>query len=146
MKSWFPVIIRPDRHPRLPHSPSTKPPWSREVRFNKVVTKLLGLSGPIKPDIQLIQLKACPRGPKRRGGYHLGTSEYSRPAPHPSLPSAPLSPICPTRSHHQAWTQISTHHIQHSLLVQKREGLLASGTYHSSSTDGYQLSISHLIA
>jgi hypothetical protein len=33
-------------HPRLPHSPSTKPPRSREVQFNKEVTKLLGYRGP----------------------------------------------------------------------------------------------------
>jgi hypothetical protein len=45
MKSWLPVIIWPGRHPGLPHSPSTKPPQSREMRFNKVVTKLL--SNPI---------------------------------------------------------------------------------------------------
>jgi hypothetical protein len=35
------------------------------------------------------------------GGYHLGTSEYSRPALHPSLLSAPLSHICLTRSQQQ---------------------------------------------
>jgi hypothetical protein len=32
----------------LPHPPSIKLPWSREVWFNKVVTKILGLSDPIK--------------------------------------------------------------------------------------------------
>jgi hypothetical protein len=47
MKSWPPGIIRPDRHHELPHSPSNKPPRSREVWFDKVVTKLLGLSSPI---------------------------------------------------------------------------------------------------
>jgi hypothetical protein len=26
MKSWFSVIVRPDSHPELPHSPSMKPP------------------------------------------------------------------------------------------------------------------------
>jgi hypothetical protein len=51
MKSWLPVIIRPSCHHVLPHSPSTKPPRSREVRFDNVVTKLLSLSGPIKPDM-----------------------------------------------------------------------------------------------
>jgi hypothetical protein len=42
---------RPDWHLGLPHSPSNKPPRSREGRFDKVVTGLLGLSGPIKPDL-----------------------------------------------------------------------------------------------
>jgi hypothetical protein len=44
-----PSNVRPDRHPGLPHSPSNKPPQSREVWFDKVVTRLLGLPGPIKP-------------------------------------------------------------------------------------------------
>jgi hypothetical protein len=43
-----PSDARPDHHPGLPHSPSNKPPRSREVRFDKVVTGLLGLPGPIK--------------------------------------------------------------------------------------------------
>jgi hypothetical protein len=64
MKSWLPAIVRPSRHPRLPHSPSTKPPKSREVRFDKVVTELLGLPGPIKPNMWSIPIKACPPGPK----------------------------------------------------------------------------------
>jgi hypothetical protein len=50
---------RQDRHPRLPHSPSNKPPRSREGRFDKVVPRLLGLSGPIKPDMQPVQIKIC---------------------------------------------------------------------------------------
>jgi hypothetical protein len=32
----------------LPHPPSIKPPWSREVWFDKLVTKILSLSDPIK--------------------------------------------------------------------------------------------------
>jgi hypothetical protein len=67
MKSWLPAIVRPDRHPGLPHSPSNKPPQSREVRFDKIVTRLLGLPSPIKPDLRLVQLKACPPGLKRCG-------------------------------------------------------------------------------
>jgi hypothetical protein len=47
MKSWHLAITRPDRRPRLSHSPSNKPPQCREGRFNKVVTGLLGLPGPI---------------------------------------------------------------------------------------------------
>jgi hypothetical protein len=47
MKSWPPAIVWPSRHHGLPHSPSNRSPRSREVRFDKIVTRLLGLSGPI---------------------------------------------------------------------------------------------------
>jgi hypothetical protein len=50
------------RHPGLPHSPSNKPPQSKEVRFDKVVTGLLVLSGLIKPNMQSVQIMACHRG------------------------------------------------------------------------------------
>jgi hypothetical protein len=60
MKSWLSAITQPDRRPGLYHSPSTKPPQSREVWLDKVVTKLLGLLGPTKPDMRLAQIKACP--------------------------------------------------------------------------------------
>jgi hypothetical protein len=43
---------RPGRHSGLPQSPSNKLPQSREGQFNEVVTGLLGLPGPIKPDIR----------------------------------------------------------------------------------------------
>jgi hypothetical protein len=49
MTSWPPVIVQPDRRRRLPHSPSNNPPWSREGQFDKVVTGLQGLPGPINP-------------------------------------------------------------------------------------------------
>jgi hypothetical protein len=39
----------------------------------------------------------------------------------------------------------STHHIQDILLVHKRGALYASGTYHSTSANGYQLRIAHLV-
>jgi hypothetical protein len=39
----------------------------------------------------------------------------------------------------------STHHSQTILLVHEKEVLLVSGTYHSYSADGYQLSIAHLV-
>jgi hypothetical protein len=67
MMSWLPVIVRPGRYCRLPYSPSDKPPQSREVRFDKVVTNLLGLPGPVKRDTRSVQIKACPSGPKRHG-------------------------------------------------------------------------------
>jgi hypothetical protein len=47
IKSWLPAIVWPGHHPGLPHSPSNKPPQSREGRFDKAVTKLLGLLSPI---------------------------------------------------------------------------------------------------
>jgi hypothetical protein len=34
----------------------------QEVRFDKVVTKLLGLPGPIKLHMRTVQIKACPSG------------------------------------------------------------------------------------
>jgi hypothetical protein len=67
MKSWLSAIVWPDCHPGLPHSPSNKPPWSWEGQFNKVVAKLICLLGPIKPNMQSVQLKAYPSGPKRHG-------------------------------------------------------------------------------
>jgi hypothetical protein len=45
------AITRPGHHSRLPHSPSNKPLLSREVRFDKLVTGLLGLLGPIELDM-----------------------------------------------------------------------------------------------
>jgi hypothetical protein len=47
MKSCLPAIVRPGHHRGLPHSSSNKPPRSREGQFDKAVTKLLGLPGPI---------------------------------------------------------------------------------------------------
>jgi hypothetical protein len=39
----------------------------------------------------------------------------------------------------------STHHIQTIILVHEKEVLRASGTYHSTSIEVYQLSIAHLV-
>jgi hypothetical protein len=47
MKSWPPAIVRPDRRPGLLHALSNEPPQSWEGWFDKVVTGLLGLPGPI---------------------------------------------------------------------------------------------------
>jgi hypothetical protein len=44
-----PSNARPGHHSGLPHSPSNKLPQSRERRFDKVVTGILGLSVPINP-------------------------------------------------------------------------------------------------
>jgi hypothetical protein len=63
-KFWLLVIAQPDRHPGLPHSPSTKQPQSREVQFDKIITKLLSLRGLIQPDMCPVQIKTCPSGPK----------------------------------------------------------------------------------
>jgi hypothetical protein len=57
-----PSDVRPSHHPGLLHSPSNKPPLSREGWFDKVVTGLLGLLGPIKPNKWSLQIKACHRG------------------------------------------------------------------------------------
>jgi hypothetical protein len=59
-----PSDARPGHHPGLPHSPSNKPPRSWEVRFDEVVTGLLGLSGLIKP---ASTNQGLPSGPQRRG-------------------------------------------------------------------------------
>jgi hypothetical protein len=67
MKSWPPAIVRLSRYPGQPHSPSNKPPRSREVWFDKIVTKLLGLSGPQNSTCGQYKIKACPSGSKRCG-------------------------------------------------------------------------------
>jgi hypothetical protein len=64
MKSWLLAIVRPSSRPKLHHSPSNKPSQSTEVHLDKVVTKLLGLQGHIKPYMRSVQIKACPSGPK----------------------------------------------------------------------------------
>jgi hypothetical protein len=43
-----PSDAQPSHHPGLPHSPSNWPPRRREVWFDEVVTRLLGLLGSIK--------------------------------------------------------------------------------------------------
>jgi hypothetical protein len=43
-----PSDARSSLHTEMPHSPSNKPPRSREGRFDKVVPGLLDLPGPIK--------------------------------------------------------------------------------------------------
>jgi hypothetical protein len=74
-----PSNARPDSHSGLPHSPSNKLPRSREGQFDKVVTGLLGLSGPIKLDMWSVQIKACHWSQNDRSlidtdvGNHIGT-------------------------------------------------------------------------
>jgi hypothetical protein len=41
--------------------------------------------------------------------------------------------------------ETSTQHSQDNLLAHEKEALHTSGTYHLSSTDGYQLSIAYII-
>jgi hypothetical protein len=57
-----PTMARSSGHHGLPHSPSNKPPWSREICFNKVVTELVGLPGPVKPDMRPVKIKTCHQG------------------------------------------------------------------------------------
>jgi hypothetical protein len=59
-----PSDAQPGRHPGLPHSPSNKPPWSREVRLNELVTRILGLSGPIKTWHAACTKQSLPSRPK----------------------------------------------------------------------------------
>jgi hypothetical protein len=72
---------RPGRHPGLHHSPSNKPPWSKEVQFDEVVTGLLGLPGHINPTCGQYKPKLAIRAKTTQPlidtgrGYHHGTSE-----------------------------------------------------------------------
>jgi hypothetical protein len=71
--------------------------------------------------------------------------------PLPTLPSEwstfPYLP-CSVTTIYMNINITSPHHIQDIILVQKKRGgglLHASGTYHLTSTDSYQLSIAHLV-
>jgi hypothetical protein len=113
MKSWLSAIIRPDRHPGLPHSPSTKPPQSRDMQFDKVVTKLLGLSDPIKPNMWSVQIKTCPSGLKQWIYRHIYLSIGQYKSRHPSVRPLPgrldmqpdwLRPPSPSSAPHRAFS------------------------------------------
>jgi hypothetical protein len=56
------AIVRPCHRRGLPHSPSNKPPRSREVRFDKIVTMLLGLSDPTNQTCGQYKSKLVHRG------------------------------------------------------------------------------------
>jgi hypothetical protein len=87
-----PSDARPGSHPGLPHSPFDKPPQSREVRLDEVVTRLLGLSGPIKPDMWSVQIKDF-----YRGQNDAVLSRHRRRLPHWNLRIATtLSPPLPS--------------------------------------------------
>jgi hypothetical protein len=81
MKSRLLGIVWPGHHLGLPHSPSNKPPRSREGRFNKVVIGLLGLPSPINPTCGQYKSKLAIEAKMMRslidtgGGYHLEISE-----------------------------------------------------------------------
>jgi hypothetical protein len=130
-----------------PHGPSKKTPWSRKVRFDKVVT------GPHKPDMQSVQIKDCPSWPKQRGPYltQTGATAMESQNSHGSLPTLPFWVIhfplfvCPVTPAYMNINIASTQRNQHILLVHEKEVLHLSGTYHSSSIDVYQLSISYLV-
>jgi hypothetical protein len=62
MKSWPPAIVRPCCRCVLPHSPSNKPPRSREGWFDEVVTELLYLPSPINPICDQYKSKLVHRG------------------------------------------------------------------------------------
>jgi hypothetical protein len=92
MKSWLPAIVWPYRYSGLPHSPTIKLPWSREAQFDKIVTKLLGSSNPIKIRHAVNTILNLLTGIKMTrslidtcGGYHLGSSDN-----HNLLPTLPI--------------------------------------------------------
>jgi hypothetical protein len=76
-----PSNARPGHHSGLPHSPSNKLPQSRERRFDKVVTGILGLSVPINPTSGQYKSSIAIGVKMMRflidtgRGYHLRTSE-----------------------------------------------------------------------
>jgi hypothetical protein len=100
IKSWFSTIVRPSRHPILPHSRSIELPWSRKVRFNIIVTKLLGLSDSIKVWHAintilnlLIKVKTTRSLIDTDEGYHLWASDnYGQPFPSDDTPLSPIYP------------------------------------------------------
>jgi hypothetical protein len=111
MKYWFPAIARPGRHPGLPHSPSIKPPWSREVWFNKVATTLLGLSSPIKAQHAVSTILNLLTGAKMTrslidtcGATTLETQITMTPSPPFPSDDTALSPNCLAHSHNQTST------------------------------------------
>jgi hypothetical protein len=75
-----PSDTRSGHHPSASFSPQ-QTTSKQVVRFSEVVTGLLGLLSPIKPDMRPIQIKACHWGQNNRSlidtdeGYHTETSE-----------------------------------------------------------------------
>jgi hypothetical protein len=140
MKSWFSTIVWLGCHPGLPHFPSIKPPWSREVQFDRVV-KLLGLRGPINPTCDQYNSKLAHRGQNnavlnrhRRGlqPWNLRIA-MTRSPPFPSKCSTfPYLPCRVTQTNMNI--DLYPTYIYNNLLVYKAEALHASGTYHSTST------------
>jgi hypothetical protein len=153
MKSWPSAIVQPGRHRELPHPPSNKPPQSREVWFDKVVTELLGLLGLINPTCDQYKSKHV-----HQGQNDVVLNLHRRELPLWNLRIvATLFPPFPSE-----WSTFSylprlitpismniniasTHCNHHILLVHEKEVLHTSVTYHSSSTDVYQLSIAHQV-
>jgi hypothetical protein len=122
------------------------------VRFDIVVTKATQLIGPIKPDMRSVHNLRLAIGAKATWsltdtdeGYHTETSEVPHHSLRPSLPSVPLVPLLAPPSLTTIITITSTHHNQNILLVHERGAVYVSGTYHPTSTDGYQLHIAHLV-
>jgi hypothetical protein len=148
-----PAIARLGRHHGLPHSPSNKPPRSWVGRFDKVVIGLLGLPSPINLTWSLYKSMLVLGGQNdvvlnqhrwRLPPWNLGIATALSP-PIPSEWSTFLylpHLVTPTNMNINI---ASTHHNHHILLVHEKEVLHASGTYHLSSTDVYQLSIAHLV-
>jgi hypothetical protein len=142
MKSWLPAIVRPGRHTRLPHSPSTKPPRSRVGMIRQSSYWATRFTGPHKTRYAV----SINQSLSIRAKMMWSLKPWNSHDPLPTLPSEcstfPYLPYPVTTT----TTSTSTQHSQYILLVHEKRVLHASGTYHSSSTDGYQLSIAYLVA
>jgi hypothetical protein len=137
----------------VPHSPSTKPLWSRARTIQQRSYCATRFTRPHKPDMRSYKSKLVHQG---QNNAVLNEHRWRLPpwnlrkatALSPSFPSewSTFSYLpYPVTTTYMNINITSTHHNHHTLLVQEKEVLHASGTCHSSSIDVYQLSISHLV-
>jgi hypothetical protein len=83
-----PNDVRPGCHPALSHSPSNKPPWSREGWFDKIVTKATKFTDPIKTRHAVSINQSLSSGTKR-----LVFNRHRQRLPHKNLRIA--TTLCP---------------------------------------------------
>jgi hypothetical protein len=151
--SWDEVLAPSDRPVRPSFWCPILPPLNHlEVGrewFDKVVTGLLGLSGPINPICGQYKSKLVHQGQndavlnRHRWGLLpwklriAATLSPSFPFEWSTFPYLPR----PVTTTYMNINIASTHHNHHTFLVHEKDVLHVSGTYHSSSTDVYQISI-----
>jgi hypothetical protein len=155
--SWNEVLAPSDRPVRSSSWCLILPPLNHlkagRERFNKLVTALLGLLGPINLTYGQYKWKLV-----HQSQNNLTFNRHRQVLPpwnleiattiFPPFPSEWSTfpylsrPVTPTDMNINI---ASTHRNHHILLVHEKEVLHASETYHSSSTDVYQLSITHLV-